>query len=113
MPARAFSAFRSASGSTCSNCSTKPTVTISHAATRIPAGGQRRFELPLALPAAAAGLLELRVRVRPGEHYERTFVQSLARADRLPPTALPLLKAALQQVRDAEYELLRLTQPLP
>lgn len=81
--------------------------------TRIPAGGQRRFELPLALPATAAGLLELRVRVRPGEHYERTFVQSLARADRLPATALPVLKAALQQVRDAEYELLRLTQPLP
>ena len=81
--------------------------------TRIPAGGERRFDLPLSLPATASGLLELRVRVRPGEHYERTFVQSLARAERLPPAALPELRAALQQVRDAEYDLMRVTRPLP
>lgn len=80
--------------------------------TRIPAGGQRRFDMPLALPHGAAGQLELQVRVRPGEHYERTFLQSLGRADRLPAAALPLLREALQRVRDSEYELMRETRPL-
>ncbi len=79
--------------------------------TRIPAGQERSFELPLKAGAAAGGLFELRLVVKPGEHYERTFVQSLARADRLPPASIAPLREALAQVRAGEYELMRLTRP--
>lgn len=75
--------------------------------TRIPAGASARFVLPLEAPREPGWEVELRIVVKPGEHYERTFRESLARADRLPVAALPLLRQALQQVVDAQYELMR------
>jgi hypothetical protein len=75
--------------------------------TRIPAGASRSFSQRLLAPAASGWWLELVVRVRPGEHYERIYRDSLARADRLPPAVLPELEQALEEVRAAEYELLR------
>lgn len=78
--------------------------------TRIPAGGTARFEVDV--PAGAQGELELVVVVKPGEHYERTFTQSLQRAGQWPAAALPPLREALARVRSAEYELLRLRRPL-
>ncbi|MFO1292664.1 MAG: multiheme c-type cytochrome [Rubrivivax sp.] len=79
--------------------------------TRIPAGASRRFELGFEAPATALDWeLELRVVVRPDEHYERTFAQSLAQAPRLPPAALAPLRAALAHARSTPYELLRLRQ---
>lgn len=80
--------------------------------TRIPAGESRRFEIDFERPPAAAGELELVVVVRPGEHYERTFTQSLERAARWPAAALPPLREALGRVRAAEYELMRVRRPL-
>lgn len=81
--------------------------------TRIAAGEARRFELALPpLPTLGDGELELVVVVRPGEHYERVFTQSLARAGRWPAAALPALREALARVRAAEYELLRMRRPL-
>ena len=76
--------------------------------TRIPAGASARFALPFDAPGEPGWAVELRIVVKPGEHYERTFRDSLARADRLPASALPLLRQALQRVVDAEYELMRL-----
>lgn len=75
--------------------------------TRIPAGASARFALPFEAPPGADWEVELRIVVKPGEHYERTFRDSLARADRLPPAAVPLLRQALQRVVDAQYELMR------
>ena len=75
--------------------------------TRIPAGGSRVFSQPLLMPATRDWQVELVVRVRPGEHYERIYRDALARADRLPAAVLPPLRQALDQVRAAEYELLR------
>ncbi len=73
--------------------------------TRIPAGQTRRFEQPFEA-APGAWRVELTIVVRPGEHYERTFRESLAHADRLPPAALPSLREALARIKAAEYELL-------
>jgi len=78
--------------------------------TRIPAGASRRFELAFDAPSADGWELELRVLVRPDEHYERTFGQSLAQGERLPPAALAPLRAALEHSRGTAYELMRLRQ---
>jgi hypothetical protein len=65
------------------------------------------FDQPFAVPHGLNWRLELIVRVRPGEHYERIYRSSLGQAERLPPNVLPDLKLALSEVRAAEYELLR------
>ncbi|MFP5397646.1 MAG: multiheme c-type cytochrome [Gammaproteobacteria bacterium] len=75
--------------------------------TRIPAGASAQFVVPFEAPSGAGWTVELRIVVKPGEHYERTFRDSLSRADRLPPAAVPLLREALQRVVDAQYELMR------
>jgi hypothetical protein len=88
-------------------------ITSEIADTRIPAGASSEFEQPFRAPGGSNWWLELVLRVRPGEHYERIFKASLAQADRLPPAVLPLLNDALKQVRGAEYELLRVrAEPL-
>jgi hypothetical protein len=76
--------------------------------TRIPAGEARDFDDRFDAPHADWHL-ELVVRVKPGEHYERMYREHLARRDELPPAAVPHLQRALQQVVSAEYELTRLT----
>ena len=48
--------------------------------------------------------------VRPDEHYERTFRQSLAQSERLPQAALAPLRAAYEHSRSTAYELMRLRQ---
>jgi len=81
-------------------------ITREIADTRIPAGAMREFRQPF----AASGTdwrVELVVRVLPGEHYERIFRDSLARADQLPAAAVPVLREALSNVEAARYELLR------
>jgi len=81
-------------------------ITREIADTRIPAGAMREFRQPF----AALGTdwrVELVVRVLPGEHYERIFRDSLARADQLPAAAVPVLREALSNVEAARYELLR------
>jgi hypothetical protein len=82
-------------------------ITREIADTRIPAGSSRMFDQPFAVPHGLNWRLELIVRVRPGEHYERIYRASLGQAERLPPNVLPDLKLALSEVRAAEYELLR------
>ena len=52
--------------------------------------------------------VELVVRVRPAEHYERIYRDSLRRADQLPADAVPLLQHALADAVAARYELLRI-----
>ena len=78
--------------------------------TRIPAGASRRFELAFDAPTPSGWQLELRIVVRPDEHYERTFAQSLAQGERLPPAALAPLRAAFEHSRSTAYELMRLSQ---
>jgi hypothetical protein len=80
--------------------------------TRIPAGQERRFEQAFPLPDARGWSVELRMVVRPGEHYERTFRHSLARESSFPAAARAPLREALAQVKAAEYELLSLRRPL-
>lgn len=75
--------------------------------TRIPAGASLDFRQAFAAPRGKDWRVELVVRVKPGEHYERIYRDSLARADSLPPAALPQLRLALHEVQAAEYELLR------
>lgn len=82
-------------------------ITREIADTRIPAGSSRVFEQRFSARRGTNWRLELIVRVRPGEHYERIYRSSLGQADRLPSNALPELKLALSEVRSAEYELLR------
>lgn len=84
-------------------------ITREIADTRIPAGESRDFIQPFSAPPGANWRLELVVRVRPGEHYERVFMHSLTQAEALPAAALPQLKLALSRVRAAEYELLRVS----
>ena len=81
--------------------------------TRIPAGQSRRFVQPFDAPAHDGWSVELSLHVRPGEHYERTFRDSLSRVERLPEAAQPLLREALRRVQAAEYELMRLHQRPP
>jgi hypothetical protein len=75
--------------------------------TRIPAGASMDFRQAFAAPRGTEWRVELVVRVKPGEHYERIYRDSLARADRLPHAVLPQLRLALDEVVAAEYELLR------
>lgn len=75
--------------------------------TRIPAGESRTFEDRFAAPRGD-WQLELVVRVKPGEHYERMYREHLVRRDQLPPQAVPHLQRALQQVLSVEYELARI-----
>ncbi len=77
--------------------------------TRIPAGQSRRFVQPIDAATSDGWSVELTLHVRPGEHYERTFRDSLSRAGQLPQAARPLLREALQRVQTAEYELMRLS----
>jgi len=82
--------------------------------TRIPAGGTARFVVPFEAARPSGWELELRIVVKPGEHYERVFGASLAQVDRLPPAARAPLQEALRQVRSVEYELMRLRRsPAP
>ena len=78
--------------------------------TRIPAGQARRFEQHFEAPEGGPWQVELLVRVRPGEHYERTFRHSLGNEARLPEAARAPLRAALDAVQSAEYTLLSLRQ---
>ena len=78
--------------------------------TRIAAGESRRFELAFDAPTPSGWELELRIVVRPDEHYERTFRQSLAQSERLPQAALAPLRAAYEHSRSTAYELMRLRQ---
>jgi hypothetical protein len=77
--------------------------------TRIPVGTGREFVQKFAAPRGKKWQVELVVRVKPGEHYERIYRDSLAHADRLPPDALQQLRLALDEVQAAEYELMRVT----
>lgn len=88
-------------------------ITREIADTRIPAGASRSFVQAFQAPRQGRWSLELRLIVRPAEHYERTFATSLARADRLPAAAVPLLETALRQAKAAEYELMRLRRRPP
>lgn len=77
--------------------------------TRIPAGESRRFAAQFTATRADGWWVELVVRVKPGEHYERMYRDHLARVDELPPQAVPDLRRALSEVQSAEYELMRAT----
>lgn len=81
--------------------------------TRIPAGESREFAVPFAAPRAGGWKVELVVRVRPGEHYERMYREHLARDAQLPPQAVPHLRQALADVLSAEYDLARIVAPPP
>ncbi|MEB2335390.1 MAG: multiheme c-type cytochrome [Burkholderiales bacterium] len=81
--------------------------------TRIPAGEAREFPVPFAAPRAAGWKVELVVRVKPGEHYERMFREHLARDAQLPPQAVSQLRQALADVLSAEYELTRVVAAPP
>ncbi len=83
-------------------------ITREIADTRIPAGASRAFAQRIDAPGKGGWRLELAMRVRPGEHYERIYRDGLARAESLPPAVLPQLRQALEEVRAAEYELLRM-----
>ena len=75
--------------------------------TRIPAGMSQDFVQKFTAPRGKKWQVEVVVRVKPGEHYERIYRDSLTHADRLPPEVLPQLKLALDEVQAAEYELMR------
>lgn len=81
--------------------------------TRIPAGEAREFSVPFAAPRAAGWKVELVVRVKPGEQYERMFREHLARDAQLPPQAVSQLRQALADVLSAEYELTRVVAAPP
>lgn len=82
--------------------------------TRIPAGETRHLQIPLTLPEADAHWdVELAVEVMPREHYERTFLQSLKYADKLPAKTLNILRQALSEAQATHYRLLQLQEPVP
>ncbi|MCZ2099406.1 MAG: cytochrome c family protein [Anaerolineae bacterium] len=81
--------------------------------TRIPAGEAREFALAFAAPRAGSWAVELRVRVKPGEHYERMYREHLASGAQLPPRAVAQLRQALADVLAAEYELARIVAAPP
>lgn len=80
--------------------------------TRIPAGGERRFDQAFDAPAEGGGSLELTLRVRPGEHYERTFRKSLGHVSKMPAAAVEELRASIHAIKAAEYELFTLREPV-
>lgn len=81
--------------------------------TRISAGASRDFTVPFAAPHRGGWKVELVVRVKPGEHYERMYREYLARAAELPPQAVSQLRRALAEVLAAEYELMRVAATPP
>jgi len=82
--------------------------------TRIPAGETRHLQIPLTLNELDAHWdIELDVEVKPREHYERTFQQSLKYADTLPVATLTTLRQAIREAQATHYRLLQLQQPVP
>lgn len=81
--------------------------------TRIPAGESRDFAVRFAAPRAEGWKVELLVRVKPGEHYERMFREHLARDAQLPSQAVSHLRQALADVLSAEYDLARVVAAPP
>jgi len=76
--------------------------------TRIPAGESREYRQGFAATENDDWEMELVMRVAPAEHYERIYRDSLSHSDKLPPTAVPLLRRALAEAEAKRYELLRL-----
>ncbi len=72
---------------------------------RIPAGESRHWHGTLPVSFTREDQLEIRLRVKPREHYERTFLSVLAQADRLDEQTLHLLQAAYQETLDTHFEL--------
>ncbi|WP_243393621.1 cytochrome c family protein [Solimonas fluminis] len=81
--------------------------------TRIPPGGSRRLEAVLPPSWPAGSELELRIRVAPREHYERTYRSVLEQADKLDAGTLRLLRQAYDEAVATRFEALRLRRPLP
>lgn len=86
-------------------------ITREIADTRIPAGEARAFRQEFEA-GPEGGRVELVMWVRPGEHYERIFRDSLGRAAQFPTEAVVLLKQALTEVEGKHYELLRVRRAL-
>ncbi len=84
-------------------------ITREIADTRIPVGKSSEFVQLFIPPLGKKWHVELVVRVRPAEHYERVFQNSLGYADQLPPAALPQLRQALREAKASAYELMRVT----
>ncbi|MFA5627990.1 MAG: multiheme c-type cytochrome [Thiohalomonadaceae bacterium] len=81
--------------------------------TRIPAGGERELQVFFRQPAAVGWQLELRLEVVPGEHYERTFKDSLRHASVLEPKVLALLQQALAETQAKRFIALQRRMALP
>lgn len=81
--------------------------------TRIAFGERLTFGGEFPLPRAKGWTVELRVFVHPAKHYERLFESVLARDERPPAEAVPLLREALARAGSRGYELYRLSRPVP
>lgn len=81
-------------------------ITLEHESfdTRIPAGGSHYFIAQLTHPLSDSDTLEVRARVKPREHYERSFLSVLAQADKLDATTLALLQQAYSEARATHFD---------
>lgn len=82
--------------------------------TRIPAGESQLVDFPLILPDTdTAWEISMVMDVKPREHYERTFRQSMKMADKLPAATQSTLRRAIQEAEATHYRLLQKVQPIP
>jgi hypothetical protein len=72
--------------------------------TRIPSGGKRSLSALLPPEIKNGTLLEVRLRIAPREHYERTFQSVLDQRDQLDGKTLSLLQAAYDEALATRYQ---------
>jgi hypothetical protein len=80
--------------------------------TRIPAGATRHFRVELPADVASEDNIEVRVYVKPREHYERTFLSVLEQSDKLDTATTNLLQAAYQEATATHFEWVALNKKL-
>lgn len=80
---------------------------------RLAPGERFRWERELPVPAGRGQMIELRIEVHPGKHYEDLFRSVLERPEPPRGQAGVLLREALENLRRVPYESHRIRQPLP
>ncbi|MBL8341010.1 MAG: hypothetical protein JNL30_06025 [Rubrivivax sp.] len=81
--------------------------------TRLAPGERFRWEREVSAPAGSGQMVELRVEVHPGKHYEDLFKSVLERPQPPGGSAGVLLRQALEHLRRVPYESHLIRQPMP
>ncbi len=80
---------------------------------RIPPGGKSVLATRLELSPSQPKMVELRIEVAPGAHYERLFGHELGHQGRYDKATVMILRQALAETRATRYQLIRLVVPVP